>query len=171
MHPILPLPTHGHPPSTPKGFRNVQQQFLWTQRTVHLTFYQSAPLLHMCTFDIFSSSIYSYCLLHLGVISAFYFSPIIDVIAEKRFVLVLFLHGSEKRARKTAQASLHPVVFPVLHFLWLWGWGFSTLVYLYLLCDVKNMLWHWPLSNSTPLVNEKSVWETASTELSLEKDR
>lgn len=41
----------------------------------------------MCTFDIFSSSSYTYCLFHLGAISPSYFSQITDVIAQ-RFVLV-----------------------------------------------------------------------------------
>lgn len=106
------LPSHRHPPSTSRGFRNVQQQFL----TVHLTFYLPGPLLNICIFDTFSSSIHTHCSLHLGAIPPSYISQIPGVIVERWFVLVP-LHGSGKRARKTAQASLHPIFFPVLHFL------------------------------------------------------
>lgn len=155
MHPILPLPAHRHPPSTPRDseiwFRMQKIQFLWSQAPAHLNFYQSGLLLNMCTFDIFSSSSYTYCLFHLGAISPSYFSQITDVIAE-RFVLVP-LHGSGKRSRKKAQTSLHPAAFPVLHFLW--SWGYTCIFISVRWC--KNMLSHWPLSNSTPLVNEKSV--------------
>lgn len=75
---------------------------------------------------------YTHCLLHLGAISPSYLPQIRGVTALRGFVLVP-LHGSGKRERKTAQASLLPASFPVLHFLWLWGWGFSMLVYLYVM--------------------------------------
>lgn len=161
MHPILPPSLTQTPSFYPQGIQKRIPSIPVKSGVCSPDF-----LSWTCTFDTFLSSIYPYCLLHLGAISPSCFSQITGVIEEKWFVLVPFLHSSGKRARKTA-----PAVFPVLRFLWLWGWGFSTLVYLYMLCDVKNMLWTDLYTILLLLQMKKSLWETASVELSVEEDR
>lgn len=158
VHPILPPPHTQTPSFYPQGIQKCTTAIPVKSGDCSPSFLSVRP-----TFE------HEY-IWHF-LISPSYFPQITDAIAEGWFALVS-LPGSGRRVRKAAEASLHPVVFPVLHFLWLWGWGFTTLVYLYLIfLWCKKHVVTLTSTNSTPFVNEESVWEAAPTELRVEKDR